>query len=316
MIRARAFTRAVAVSVAGAAPTGTVEAGTLPSSSQSDRAQKGVEKIELAKKMEQTPRPFLLSEGLPPVPAKLVARIQRGDFIDMAELLRDNLEAQRRGTLPEQGSSAASSTHVRPRREVPDLLSWVQCFGLYTAVVASKYPERFLKLLAYQTLIVREARRCGGRGWLTYDCFFRQQMAGEWRGEEWGRLNPYLFASTFLALGASSRPNCSLCLESDHSEEECALARGKTPVPPKQPSPREHYREGYQRLPKGRSTRSLMCFAWNQGECTFQFCRFKHACTRCGGDHRILQCRAAGTLVDRRVVRERDVKGYGTGGGH
>jgi hypothetical protein len=43
----------------------------------------------------------------------------------------------------------------------------VQCFGVYTAVVASKYPERVQKLLAYQTLIVRKARRCGGKGWLS-----------------------------------------------------------------------------------------------------------------------------------------------------
>ena len=46
-------------------------------------------------------KPFILSEGLPPVPHKLAARILRGEFVDMAELLRDNLEAQRRvSSLP------------------------------------------------------------------------------------------------------------------------------------------------------------------------------------------------------------------------
>ena len=29
--------------------------------------------------------------------------------------------------------------------------------------------------------------------------------------------------------------------------------------------------------------RSMACFAWNQGECSFQFCKFKHQCVRCGG---------------------------------
>lgn len=47
----------------------------------------------------------------------------------------------------------------------------MQCFGTYMAVVTSKYPDRVLQLLAYQMLIVREARRCGGRGWLAYDLF-------------------------------------------------------------------------------------------------------------------------------------------------
>ena len=108
--------------------------------------------------------------------------------------------------------SLLPSSQGRPRREVPDLLSWVQCFSIYTAVVASKYPERVHKLMAYQTLIVREARRCGGKGWLSYDSSFCQQMAGEWRGEEWGRLSSYHFSSIFLVLGGPHRPNCSLCL--------------------------------------------------------------------------------------------------------
>lgn len=43
-------------------------------------------------------KPFVLSEGLPPVPHKLVAWILHGEFVDMAELLRDNLEAQRRSS--------------------------------------------------------------------------------------------------------------------------------------------------------------------------------------------------------------------------
>ena len=58
---------------------------------------------------------FVLGEGLPPVPAKLVAKILKGEFIDMAELLRDDIEAESRG-----GSDTAS-IQLRPsRREIPD----------------------------------------------------------------------------------------------------------------------------------------------------------------------------------------------------
>ena len=48
--------------------------------------------------------PFLLGEGLPPIPAKLV---QKGDFVDMAELLQDNIESDRRRSkvvLPQDNS--------------------------------------------------------------------------------------------------------------------------------------------------------------------------------------------------------------------
>ena len=66
--------------------------------------------------------PFLLGEGLPPIPAKLVAKIQKGDFVDMAELLRDNMEAERRRGK-EDGASTSSGQLTQSRREVPDILS-------------------------------------------------------------------------------------------------------------------------------------------------------------------------------------------------
>ena len=87
---------------------------------------------------EAAAQSFVLSEGLAPVPAKLMGRILRGNFVDMAELLRDNLEAQRRGVIQE--SSVIPSDPKRSRQEVPDLLSWVQCFGTYMAVVTSAQP--------------------------------------------------------------------------------------------------------------------------------------------------------------------------------
>ena len=44
---------------------------------------------------------FVLSEALPAVPAKLVRRILRAEYVHMAELLRDNIEVeQRRGRGP------------------------------------------------------------------------------------------------------------------------------------------------------------------------------------------------------------------------
>jgi hypothetical protein len=38
----------------------------------------------------------VLGEVLPVVPEKLVRKILKGDFMDMAELLKDNVEAERR----------------------------------------------------------------------------------------------------------------------------------------------------------------------------------------------------------------------------
>ena len=96
--------------------------------------------------------------------------------------------------------------------------------------MTSKKPEKMRQLLAYQTLIVWEARRCGGKGWLAYDSYFRQQAVGDDKAD-WSRLNQSLYAVTFIAQGERTKGRCCvLCLESDHAEEQCALY---TP-PPKQ----------------------------------------------------------------------------------
>ena len=57
------------------------------------------------------PQPFLLSKGLAPVPLKLVEKIQKLEFVDMAELLRDNLEVQRQ--VASQDQSAVQSMRNR-----------------------------------------------------------------------------------------------------------------------------------------------------------------------------------------------------------
>ena len=74
--------------------------------------------------------PFLLGEGLPPIPAKSVAKIQKREFVDMAELLRDDMEAERR-RAKESGSSSAVGQSSQNHREVPDILSWIQCMRVW-----------------------------------------------------------------------------------------------------------------------------------------------------------------------------------------
>lgn len=127
-------------------------------------------------KKQPLPPPFIVGEGLPVIPPKLVAKINRGEFVDMAELLRDNIEADRRRAATAGSVVATILASAKPRREVPDLLSWIQCFGMYACVLGESYPELRRGLWAYQIFIVREARRCG-RGWQEYDSMFRQQQA-------------------------------------------------------------------------------------------------------------------------------------------
>ena len=72
-----------------------------------------------------------------------MAKILKGDYVDMAELLRDNMKAERTCRRPRsQHMESAGTSGGGGRREVPDLFSWIQCFGMYAAVVTSSTPKK------------------------------------------------------------------------------------------------------------------------------------------------------------------------------
>ena len=52
---------------------------------------------------------------------------------------------------------------------------------------------------------------------------FRQLAAAD-NSMDWSRLNPSLYATTFLAQQGSGGKVCTLCMGVDHIQEDCALA--------------------------------------------------------------------------------------------
>ena len=54
------------------------------------------------------PPPFKVGDGLPVVPPKLVAKIQWGEFVDVSELLKNNIKTDRRRLLWDGGAAAAA----------------------------------------------------------------------------------------------------------------------------------------------------------------------------------------------------------------
>ena len=171
------------------------------------------------KKKPQELQPFVFSQGFPPVPAKLIAKIHRLEYKDMAELLRDNVEADWRRGVQEETSNVSKA----PRRDIPDILSWIQCFGIYISVMASKFPDRVPNMVAYQTTLVREAHQCGGGSWLAYDTEFRQQAAADPLCD-WSKLNSSLYPVTFMAQASGKGRCCPHRLEPDHMGDDCALS--------------------------------------------------------------------------------------------
>ncbi len=225
-----------------------------------------------------------LSISLRPLPARLVQQIQSGRFVEMRDLLRDN--AGVRSHFEElQGGLGVHLLPVssRPRvREVTTLPSWVCCFLTYLAVQTSDQVTR--DRATYGLLIVREAMRHGGQGWLDYDRLFRQQAALN-PIMQWNTVHPELQATTILSQRTSAGLFCTLCQECDHNSQQCAMSQLQSPVVRAAP------------VSSRQSGRSMgrICSSWNDGACIYpRSCSFRHICSNCfNASHRAKDCRAS-----------------------
>jgi len=89
--------------------------------------------------------PKLIRGGLPPIPAKLVKRIEK------AELLAETLIS------PEYTVYDQSTSSKQKLKEVTNITDWVQCVGLFIAIISLKESHRIPDLIGYQNLIMRSS---------------------------------------------------------------------------------------------------------------------------------------------------------------
>lgn len=85
--------------------------------------------------------PFRLSPSLPLLPAKLAAKIQSLQFVELKEFLPDNIKLLKRLEAMDRPSLATLPPNLRPSmREISSLLMWAYCFTQYVAVLAESTP--------------------------------------------------------------------------------------------------------------------------------------------------------------------------------
>ena len=231
---------------------------------------------------------LILSPACDPFPRTLVTRVQAGHFVEMRDLLADNIALMSQlsslhGTVP-----IPLSTVQRTRlREVPSLVSWMYCFCAYVAI---RTPDALTRqMLAYARLIIREALRHGGGGWAEYDRVFRRQISIN-PALSWNTLEPSLQAATILGQRTSEGTLCTICQECDHSASQCALApfQQQLQTPPvivSSSAPASVYRP-----PRRPETLQRICVGWNKGNCSRPQCSFRHICATCHKAHKARKC--------------------------
>lgn len=234
---------------------------------------------------------LILSSALQPIPGRLVRRIRSGEFVEMRDLLSDNVALHEQlESIQGPLISAVTPAGLRPRvREVPSLISWVFCYLAYVAVRTNDEPTR--DLITYCRLIIREALRHGGQGWQEYDRSFRAQAAID-TTLRWNGLLPDLQATTMLGQRAGGGSSCSLCRGVDHSTSQCALGPLQQPVVSHQAGT-----SGNTSTTNGGGRRDHprfrpVCTSWNGGHCSYPGrCTFRHVCITCGQRHQARECK-------------------------
>ena len=234
---------------------------------------------------------LVLSPAAEPFPRKVVDKVRSGQFIELRELLADNITLVQQlesmhgyAPLPMVGPS-------RPRlREVSSLSTWCYCFLGYMAIQTSDPSTR--DQLAYARLVIREALRHGGTGWMDYDRASRQQAAAD-PSLRWNTLQPGLQATTIL--GQRNRQEasfCTLCHGVDHVRAQCALTYLHPTATRSQPTSYAATRSSPGSYPAGTRRKSEnVCFSWNKGTCVYPgYCYYRHVCATCYLNHKARDC--------------------------
>ena len=151
-------------------------------------------------------------------------------------------------------------------------------------------------MLAYMRLIIREACKFGGNGWLTYNAVYRRNCEG--LATPWNTLDASLHQVYIASQGDKVTMPCKHCQETDHSAAECAVAAvlpstlSSTPATPAPAAPTPDRPAAKGKRPMPYSRQRPICGSWNGGSCKFPGkCSYAHVCTNCYGNHPATACK-------------------------
>ncbi len=179
----------------------------------------------------------------------------------MRDLLPDNMAL---GEHLEALPTCLGQPHRQAeQREVGSLITWISSFATYVAVISQTHPDRVTDMLAYMRLIIREAHKHGGQGWLTYDSLSPQPPRSIGALEH---LDPSLHTAYIAGQSLPPRVPCKHCNETDHFPEDCALA---PLIPSVRPSQRKRQLP-FARPPNcpasagtAQGVQKRLCISWN-----------------------------------------------------
>ena len=145
---------------------------------------------------------FVIGPGYSPIPHKLVTKITSGLFVDLVDLLPDNLKANESETQTFLEGKLVVALARKRIVEIQDILTWVEALTIYSIVLCASQPARWADLPHYKLIIIQTAKKFPGKAWQLYDTAFRKNAAASGL-KDWSKMNPDLWPgsySDFLAV--------------------------------------------------------------------------------------------------------------------
>ena len=201
------------------------------------------------------------------VSASIRQKIVSHKYVDLKMLLLPNERPsgndERQYLVAEGGRIALGPT---PRTDDLSVNGWVKGFLRYANIYIADYPEEARSILGYMSTVMDLTRKGLGTAWRDYDESFRK--AREMSPEEY----PWDRPPQMLWMGAVASGVAAFRGEDRSGGDGRAQLKRKLALPAPNPSRK--------------------CFAFNSHSgCTWQACRYKHACSICDGHHSAEACR-------------------------
>lgn len=209
---------------------------------------------------------LVVAEGMPPIPVKLIEKIRKWEYVDLACLLEDHSAHPISFTL--NGVGQWVPEQQKKRKQITDIITWIQAYSRYMAVLLScdtTTKEEATGLVAHLHLVLQLSQDLGPQ-WLKYDRDFREWAAAK-SLRKWGDLNFPIYGQCLAAQQRQVLPNT-------------------TPTPSKGQIQFDRKRSS----PYGNSN---VCLKWNfRSHCDRTPCPYAHKCYHCGRQHKGKDCKA------------------------
>ena len=186
----------------------------------------------------------VVAEGIPPVSCRLVEKVRKWEYVNLADLLKDHNSPDHLIVINGQILSVPDQKPYSSNQVIGDIYTWIQAYNIFKAILLSAedmMKEEAAGLVAHSYLILQMSKDLQGSQWLQYAQNFREWAAAKGI-RKWGELNFSIYGR--------------------------CLATQQPGVPELQATNKQKQ--------KGHSN---VCFRWNDGTlCNKSTCRFTHRC--------------------------------------